>query len=134
MTRDFHEDTALAETQVNALLDDIELRCSTGVAIARDVSAVRKKIAIEIRPGNAGERNSSCAIGKTIEVRTQGATCVTDTPITVGNVFHVTFTKVDFSVNAMLAVCDRCTMLGDASFEARFRFVNEIRIPSAAQD
>lgn len=130
MNHDINEDRTLAETQIDDLLDDIEIRCRTDVAAARGMSVLSCNLGVDVRPGNATERHSHCVAATASEIRSQGMTSHAVEPVTVGNVFHLTFDRSGLDVEPQLAVCDRCTMLGDSSFEARFRFVNEIQIPS----
>ena len=134
MPHDFEENTELGDEQINDLLDDIELRCSPDLAAARDMATVRRKVGIEIRPGNASARTTVVTSGDTTELKTQGLTAVTEQPIMVGDVFHLTFDRTALDVAPVLSVCDRCTMLGDASFEVRFRFVHEVALPAQSEN
>ena len=134
MPHDFHQDLGLADGQVDELLDDIEMRCRADVGAARDMTGIHRKLAVTIRPGNASERDSRRTEGQTLELRHQGATCLVPTPIAVGDIFHIAFDPVEIDVEPQLAVCDRCTLLGDSGFEARFRFVLQIRLPVTTAD
>lgn len=133
MTHDFKNDSTLGEEQIDDLLQDIELRCSADLSIARGMTAVRKKAGVTIRPGNASERDTLLAAGDTTEVKSQGVTCLTDHPIAVGNVFHLTFDRSALDIAPLLAVCNRCAMLSDVSFEANFKFVHEVHLPDATK-
>lgn len=131
MTHQFQNEPDLADQQIDELLDDIEIRCTADVAAARELNAVRAKIGVTIRPGNTSDRSTLIATGDTVEIKSQGVACVTDHPAGVGDVFHLTFERGSCDLAPILAVCDRCTMLAEASFESRFKFVHEIVLPKA---
>lgn len=130
MTRDFENDAELGDEQISDLLDDIEIRCSADLAAARGMTTVRRKVAVEVRPGNASDRGAVVARVDTTEIRSRSITTMADVPVMVGDVLHLTFDRNALDVVPVLAVCDRCTMLGDASFEVRFQFVHEIALPT----
>ena len=127
-------DPALAESQIDELLEDLELRCRTDVTAAREMNSLHCRVGVTIRPGNASERGQSVAQAETVELRSQGMTCLAAAPVAVGDVHHLTFDRNSSDIEPLLAVCDRCTMLGDASFEARFRFVHQVALPAQNND
>ncbi len=131
---DQFRDPALTDSQIDELVEDFEVRCRTDLSAAREISAVHCRVNVAIRPGNASERGQHMTKGEAVELRNLGMTCLTATPVSVGDVFHATFDRDDSDIEPLLAVCDRCTMLGDASFEARFRFVHEIALPAQNRD
>ncbi|MCA8949638.1 MAG: hypothetical protein KDE27_09060 [Planctomycetes bacterium] len=120
----------LADEQVDDLLDDLEIRCAADVTAARDMATVRRRVRVEVRPGNASERVGPPNSGDTTELRSQVVTAVTPLPVMVGDVCHVTFDRDQLDLAPELAICDRCTMLGDSQFEVRLKFVREIALPS----
>ena len=126
MTHDFRDDPTMADAQVEELLDDIEMRSRADLAAAREMSSIHCKAEIVIRPGNAA------VSGRAVELRSHGLTSLAETPLNVGDVYHLTFDRTELDIDPLLAVCDRCTMLGDTSFEARFRFFNEVPRPSGS--
>ena len=134
MTHELNEERILVDSQVEALLDDLEMRCRTDVASVRDQTAVHRRTATTIRPGNASQRRGMAVTGETTEWRRQGVTCHTDAPIAVGDVFQLVFDREAVDLDALLAVCDRCTMLGEDRFESRFHFASEIVVPQPLED
>ncbi len=119
------------EGSIDELLDDLEIRCATGVGAARHVSSSRRRMAIAIRPGNVHERGSAnpAIAGESTEFRRQGLTLRTARPLMVGDIFHLTFDAPDYDVAPVLAMCERCSMLGTDSFEVRFLLVREPDLP-----
>lgn len=130
MQRDIEVNPALENDQIEELLDDIEMRCSADLTAARDMATVRRKVAVEVRPGNSSQRTTDVVTGDTTELRSRSITALTSTPVMVGDVFHLTFDRTALDVTPALSVCDRCTMLGDSSFEVRFKFFSEIALPA----
>jgi len=135
MNHDFTDDAQnLGDGQIEELLDDIEMRCKTDVALVREHATHHLHVRTTIRPGNASARRSWAVNGETTEIRSQGATCLTDAPVGVGDVFQVAFDRSAFDVEPLLAICDRCTMLGEDRFEARFRFAEALPNPAQNRD
>jgi hypothetical protein len=128
------EDAPLSDEQAADLLADVELRCRSDVSEARRIVAYRTKVAVSIRPGNIAERADRYLAGNTTEIRRHGMVCLTSQPVMVGNVFNVTFERSALAPSSTLAMCDRCTMLGDTSFELRFQFVAAIDVPNLQSD
>lgn len=129
MPHDFRHDSALNDQLGDELLDDVELRVRSDVSRARSLTSQRLKVAVTIRPANAVDRGTTMGIAQTTELRRQGMTCMHKQPIMVGSVFHLAFERSELAVGPTLAVCDRCSMLADSSFELRFQFVQEIDLP-----
>ncbi|MCR9245971.1 MAG: hypothetical protein NXI31_13140 [bacterium] len=130
MQRDIEVNPALESDQIEELLDDIEMRCSADLTAARDMATVRCKVAVEVRPGNSSLRTTNVVNGDTTELRSQSVTALTSAPLMVGDVYHLTFDRNSLDVAPALSVCDRCTMLGDSSFEVRFKFFSELALPA----
>lgn len=126
----FANSTMLGNRQADELLDDIELSCRTDLVAARGQTALPRRIRVTVRPGNAGERRGQAVETESTEFTTQFVTCVGPAPTPVGNVFQLVFDRTALDTAPVLAVCDRCTMFGDDAFEARFRFVHEMTLPS----
>lgn len=115
------------------LLDDLELRFRTDVSSARGLATYRRKVAVTVRPANALDRDVIATTGYSTELRRLGAVCLGSRPVMVGSFFLLTFDRADLDVAPALAVCDRSAMLGDASFELSFKFVQEIDLPVAGE-
>jgi len=130
MPHDFEQRIPPGAQSEAELLSDLEVRCRTDVSNARTLTALRYKVAVSVRPANVADRHSHAMTAHTTEVRRQGALCLAPFPIMVGNVFHLTFGRSYLDTPPVLAVCDRCSMLSDASFELGFKFVQEIILPS----
>jgi hypothetical protein len=62
------------------------------------------------------------------EVSTTGMSGIASKPIMAGSVIHMQFDRSTLDVPPTLAICDRCTMLSDTSFELRFRFTQPIEL------
>ncbi len=131
MTHDFGPDHDLTDRLAQQLLDDIELRQRSDVGRARELAGVRLKATLTIRPANVVDRGAFAATGTTTELRTQAALCMFPVPVMVGSMFQVEFARGDLDVPPVFAVCDRCAMLGDASFEVRLRFVADLPLPES---
>jgi len=122
---EFNNVDELSVRQQENMLDDLEVRCQTNVASVRDMTTSHIHTNVEIRNGNACERDSVLTSVQTTEVGATSMTGLAKKPVMVGSLFHLQFDQ-EVDVPATLAVCDRCTMLSDTSFELRFRFTQPI--------
>lgn len=128
----FHNVEGMPDQQQENLLDDLEVRSQNHVAEVRD--SVRESVmqrvhaAVELRHGNACDRDTVVTTAQTTEVTTTEMSGISAKPVMVGSVFHLQFDRTALDVPPTLAVCDRCTMLSDTSFELRFRFTQPIEL------
>jgi hypothetical protein len=134
MPHEFASIAVQSDQQEAELLDDLELRCRTEVATARGLASCRRRAAVMVRAANVAERDTIVTAGHTTEVRRQGAVCIAHRPLMVGSFFHLTFDRNDLDVAPALAICDRCAMLGETSFELGFTFVHGIDLPAAGHE
>lgn len=118
----------LSDRQQENMLDDLEVRCQTNVAAVREATSHRMHAVVELRHGNAGERDSVLTSLQTSAVSSTGLAGIAAKPLMVGSVFHMQFDRKTIDVPPALAICDRCTMLSDTSFELRFRFIQPIEV------
>lgn len=130
MPHDFRPDSTLPDPladepieQCLADLGDLEVRCRTNVAAVRDSATRPTSASVEVRAANVVDREARFVELATTAFTSQGVGGIAPQPVMVGSVFHLRFPSDDFEVRATLAVCDRCVMLGDASFELHFRFL-----------
>jgi hypothetical protein len=126
MPHDLIHNTPLSDRQDGDLLDDLELRCRADVSTARSLASCRRKVGVTVRAANVIDRDQIAVTGHTVELRRQGAVCIASRPTMVGSCFQLAFDQNELGLAPILAVCDRCAMLGDASFELGFKFVHEI--------
>ena len=108
------------------LLDELELRCQTNVAAVRESTSQHARVRIDVRAGNACERHGLLTELRTSQMNSSAVVGIAAMPLMVGSVFHLTFERGQLDLPATLAVCDRCVMLGDDSFELRLRFATPI--------
>jgi hypothetical protein len=125
---DFSTQDQFTEQQQRALLDDLEVRCQTNVATIRDASSRRIQARVALLPGNICERNSATTEMQTSELSSSSISGIAPKPLMVGSVFHLQFERSSLDLSPTLAICDRCTMLSDSSFELRFRFTQAIEL------
>jgi hypothetical protein len=126
----FHNDDTISEQQQQQLLDDLELRCQTNVAAVRDACNTRTRVRIVVRAGNICDRSEVLTELVTSEVSTVAMTGIGQQPLMVGSLFYLQFDRASLDVSPALAICDRCTLLGDNSFELRFRFTQAVELGS----
>jgi len=123
------QDPTFTEDTADALLDELEVRCHTNVAAVRERPTKLPRVTADVFAGNACDRDGRLAAVSVGELDRRGLTGLSPRPLMVGSVFQLRFTP-QTDVAATLAVCDRCTMLGDSSFELRFRLATPIDLPT----
>ncbi|MBM4061641.1 MAG: hypothetical protein FJ265_11185 [Planctomycetes bacterium] len=126
MKNDLCGDPGLSNLREDALLADLEIRCRADLASARDQAARRSAVRVTVRAADVVDRARVLAELRTSELSRTHLLGIADRPVMVGSLFQLTFAREDLDHAPALAVCDRCTMLGDESFEVRFRTVQEI--------
>tara|TARA_R110002072_G_scaffold25443_7_gene85280 strand:- start:19381 stop:19773 length:393 start_codon:yes stop_codon:yes gene_type:complete len=112
------------------LLDELEVRIDTSVASIREATTNRRHARVELRAGNACDRDAVVSVLQTSEVHATTVTGIANKPIMVGSVFHLQFDQRILDIAPTLAICDRCTMFSDVSFELRLRFTEPVEITS----
>jgi len=120
---DDHPDLHAAQDD---LLDDLEVRCTTNVAPLREAKIARHRVRVDVQAGNACDRAGMLTELQTNELNDHGLSGIAPKPLMVGSVYHLQFDRSTTDVAPALAVCDRCTMLSDTSFELRFRFAHPV--------
>ena len=131
MHDDFDFGNSSRDGQTEELLDDLELRCTTNVAAVRESAWQHKRVRVEIRAGDACLRTGLLTELFTNELSPVGLVGIAPMPLMVGSVFHLQFERHSLDAPSTLAICDRCAMLGDSSFELRFRFTQAIDVDPA---
>ncbi|MFT7534829.1 MAG: hypothetical protein ACI85K_000779 [Hyphomicrobiaceae bacterium] len=127
----FTNDDAFTASNQQDLLDDLDMRCLTNVASIREAAATHTQARVEVRAGNACDREGVLSVLKSSEVNATTMTGIATKPVMVGSVFHLQFDQRILDIPPTLAICYRCTMLSDASFELRMRFTQPVEICSS---
>lgn len=124
----FHDDT-ISDSQQSDLLDELDVRCHTNVATIRQANPKRTDIEVTVRAGNACDRGEAIAEFRTSQCNEVGLNGISAHPIMVGSVFLLSFGQDQGTAPpAVLAVCERCSMLGQSSFDLRFRFTQPLEL------
>jgi hypothetical protein len=134
MPHDFDDHPMFSDRPDDSLLEDFEVRCQNDVAALRGNNSTRTRLRVEVQDGNVADRRAVLTELQTTEVNQQGVIGLASRPVMVGSVFHLRFERGAVSTPATLAVCDRCTMLGDESFELRFRSMQRLQITDDHDD
>ncbi|MFN3244078.1 MAG: hypothetical protein ACE37K_21405 [Planctomycetota bacterium] len=121
----FDNHPEMNDTQ-DALLDDLEVRCTTNVAELREAKAPGRPMRVEVHAANACDRDGAETELQAGDTGDQGLSGIAPKPVMVGSVFQLRFDRATTDLPPALAVCERCTMLSDTSFELRFRFAHPV--------
>ena len=132
MTHQFGKHADMDADAAQELLEELEVHHPVDVSRARDLSSRRVKSAVVARPANVCDRHLTVVEGVAVLLGRQGVTCRFGTTVVVGSVFHLTFDRVEVDLAPRLAVCDRCAMLSDSTFDVHFQFVQEAELPPSS--
>ena len=123
----FHNDTAISDSQHEDLLDDLEVRCHTNVATIREASAKHTDTLVAVSAGNACDRSDAITEFRSSQLSEIGLNGIASRPVMVGSVFLLSFSQGQSTTpTSVLAICERCSMLGQSSFDLRFRFTQPL--------
>ena len=75
-------------------------------------------------PGDVCARGAPLSTLQTAERTAHTLAGIADRPVMVGSVFQLRFDRSELDAAPALAVCERCVMLSDTSFELRLRFAH----------
>jgi len=134
MAHRFGKDTRLVDDQAQELLEELEISQRAVVDSAREMSSIRVHASVVVRAANVCDRDTVLGTGHATEVARHGVACIVDRPPAVGSVFHLGFDRQQLDLEPVIAVCERCAMLGDEAFEVRFQFLGEIEFPPRLPD
>jgi hypothetical protein len=87
---------------------------------------------VTVRPADSGARRGEAAVGTTRELRSGNTIAVFPNPIAVGSFFQLSFDASVLDLPPVFARCDRCVLLAENEFEARFHFLHPVRLPGTA--
>ncbi len=110
-----------------------ELEQQTPEAIRRMRSSERQsiKVGLEVFPGNSSDRKPGVSIeAVTGDISTGGCCLMTSSPIQVGDVYQLRFTKGELDLPIVYARCLRCRLVREDAFESGFVFFEKIELAS----
>ena len=125
----FGEPSGLSEADSFRVLEELELNKPADVAEVRAKFAFNVKAEVIARPANLGDRDSLQVLGMTRELQKSSVRALFARPVTVGNVFHLTFDREALDLPPAFAMCQRCVMLDDDAFDVSLAFFSSIKIP-----
>jgi hypothetical protein len=113
-----------------------ELEQCTGQAIVQQRASERLEIHVKvtIRPANASERHRLSIDGLTENVSEGGCMILLPRPIMAGDLFWLAFDDADVTIGSLYALCLRCRRVQEDTFEAGFRFFDNIELASTMVD
>ena len=123
MGHDFPDDL---DTDTTDVLDQLEFASSAAADITVNRNRLARAVQVTVRPADVIDRQTDELVIRTSEI---GDRCVVGfgpEPRMVGSVYHLEFDRSSLDCPSTLAVCDRCTMLSEASFELRFRTITPL--------
>lgn len=123
---DLDELVSLRDALPEPPMGELILRCRTDVAAVRRATPPAAQHRVELLPGDICARGEPLGTLQTSELTAHTLAGIADRPIMVGSVFQLRFDRTSLDVPPTLAVCERCAMLSETSFELRLRFATPV--------
>ncbi len=127
----FDDPENLDPEEAYKLLEELQLNQPAQVLENKSDEESAIRIAVEIAPGNASEREGPPEIGVTSKIGKLHVVIACEFPLLVGDVYRLEFERKRLDIGAVYAVCRRCTMLHEDRFEARMSLFTPIDFSTA---
>lgn len=111
------------------LLSELERNTPDELRRQRAKFRVAVKARVILQPGNASEQHKLKLQGVTGDLSEGGCRTLFPLPVTVGDIYRLTFDRATIDLPATFARCVRCYMIRDDAFEVGFRFFNPVTLP-----
>jgi hypothetical protein len=113
------------------VVEELQLSQRSQVQALRSVLQVQA--AVVVRPADSEARGAAANAGTCREIRSTNLVAVFARPVAVGSFFELAFDTNVLDLPPAFARCDRCCLLAEDEFEARFHFLQPIVIPGPGQ-
>lgn len=119
------------DEQAFDMLAELERNTPDEIRRMRTQFRVMVKSRVLIQPGNASELTRLKYQGVTGDLSEGGCRILVPLPVTVGDVFRLSFDRKVLDLPLTYSQCVRCIMLKDDAFEVGFRFFVPITLPES---
>ncbi|MHC5111234.1 MAG: PilZ domain-containing protein [Planctomycetota bacterium] len=115
------------------LLQDLGKNTPEEIRRQRAYFRVAVKIAVTLQPGSASDMLKYKVQGATGDISEGGLSGLFPLPVSVGDIYRLTFDREKFDMPMTFARCVRCRLVREDAYEAGFSFFSPITLPENAQ-
>ena len=114
------------------LLEELALNHVDDVKEKRINGRLKLKAPCWASPGNLSQRAEFSYKGSTRDLSTGGLLAVFPSPLTVGDLYHISFDRQVLDLPPLTARCIKCRMVEDDTFETALDFFQTVEFPGSS--
>ncbi len=111
-----------------AVLEELELNQPENVMEVRCVGEVEIKATVWVEPSNATDRDGHKLAGTSSRIGELNVTTVFRQPLSVGDVYRITFDRKSVNLNPCYALCSKCCLVNEVTFQSTLTFLVPIAV------
>lgn len=111
------------------MLQELERNTSDEIRRQRTHFRLDIKTRVVLQPGNASELLKFKLQGTTGDLSEGGCRLLLPMPVSVGDIYRLSFDRQQLDLPVTFARCVRCQLLREDAFEAGFKFFSPITLP-----
>ena len=108
--------------EAHRLIEELELNHPKRVMEVRCVDGVEIKATVWVESGNATDRDGHKLVGTSSRIGQLNLTTVFRWPLSVGDVYRITFDRESLNLNPCYAVCRKCCLVNEETFQSTLTF------------
>ncbi len=124
-----NKDSLKIDSQTNTLIDELSKSSSDAVKKMRASTRQSYRVKVFVEPASLSARDGQRFQGVTGDISTGGSQILISRPLSIGDVYHISFDRDEFDVPPVFALCLRGRMVRPDAYEAGLRFLEQITMP-----
>jgi len=117
-----------------ASISELEHNVCEEIRKQRTCERFEARCPVTVRPGNSRDRSQLAVEAVSGDVSASGCLLLSASPLTVGDVYWLTFDKSVLPIDSLFARCVRCRLLNEEAFEAGLRFFTHVTLLDSSDD
>ena len=109
-------------------VEDLQRNSADEIRRQRTHERLKVKTKVLVQPGNASELLKFKVQGTTGDISVGGCRLLTPVPISVGDIYRLTFDPSQLNIPLTFARCVQCHLIREDAFEAGFAFFNQVEL------
>lgn len=115
------------------LLEELALNLVDDVKEQRIHGRFKLKASCRVSPGNLSQRAEFSYEGSTRDLSTGGLVAVFPSPLSVGDIYHLSFDRQVLDLPPLTARCVKCRMVEGEAFEVTLAFFQAVEFPGSSE-
>lgn len=130
MKNNIGEVIGIDDREKQQMIEELQLAKRGAVKSVRSV--VTSAVAVTVRPADSAHREQVVATGKARDLKAGSVVTHLTRPVAIGAFYELTMEGSAIDMPAAFVRCDQIIMLAEDLFEARFQFLQPMRLPDGA--